>query len=136
MSKTKNIPKECPSCGGNLSIIELQCENCNTVIKGKYVIPKLIRLQEDEMEFLISFLSSRGNIKEIEKELKISYPTVKAKLDNLLMSLGIKNRIETTTDFKKSILDSIEKGEMKVEEAVKIFKSKLNNYSFEEDNNE
>ncbi len=126
MSKTKIIPRECPSCSGNLNIIELQCESCNTIIKGKYIIPKLIRLQEEEMEFLMVFLSARGNIKEIEKDLKISYPTVKAKLDNLLISLGIKNRKESTTDFKKSILDSIEKGEMKVDEAVKIFKSKLN----------
>ena len=78
------------------------------------------------MNFLMTFLSTRGNIKEIEKDLKISYPTVKTKLDNLLISLGIKNRVESTTDFKKSILDSIEKGEMKIDEAVKIFKSKQN----------
>jgi hypothetical protein len=88
------------------------------------------------MEFLVSFLSARGNIKEIERELNISYPTVKAKLDNLLISLGMKNKIESTTDFKKSILDSIEKGEMKVEEAIKIFKSKYKNGSYKEENNE
>jgi len=126
MSKIKNIPRECPSCGGNLNIIELQCDSCSTIIKGEYLIPKLIKLQEEEMNFLMTFLSTRGNIKEIEKDLKISYPTVKTKLDNLLISLGIKNRVESTTDFKKSILDSIEKGEMKVDEAVKIFKSKQN----------
>ena len=119
----KKIPKECPSCGGDLRITELRCMNCNTVIKGEYSPPIIIKLKEDEMEFLFSFLKARGNIKEVEKLLKISYPTVKARLESLLSSIGIKE--EGFSDLRKSVLDAIERGEMKVEEAIKILKQKF-----------
>lgn len=121
----KKIPKECPSCGGNLKITELRCVNCDTIIKGEYSPPTIIKLKEDEIEFLFSFLKARGNIKEVEKLLKISYPTVKARLESLLSSIGIKKEDEDIADFRKSILDAIERGEMKVEEAVKMLKQKF-----------
>lgn len=121
----KKIPRECPSCGGDLKITELRCANCNTVIKGEYSSPTIIKLKEDEMEFLFSFLKARGNIKEVEKLLKISYPTVKARLESLLSSIGIKKEDEEVVDFRKSILDAIEMGEIKVEEAIKMLKQKF-----------
>lgn len=72
------------------------------------------------MEFLYSFLKARGNIKEVERLLKISYPTVKARLESLLASLGIKE--EASSDYQESILDAIDRGEIKVDEAIKLLK--------------
>lgn len=120
MKIVKNIPKECPSCGGDLDITELRCSNCDTIIKGEYSLPAIIRLKDDEMEFLYSFLKARGNIKEVERLLKISYPTVKARLESLLASLGIKE--EASSDYQESILDAIDRGEIKVDEAIKLLK--------------
>ena len=116
----KNIPKECPSCGGDLKITELRCNNCETVIKGEYLLPAVIRLKDDEMEFLYAFLRARGNIKEVERLLRISYPTVKARLESLLASLGIK--IDASSDYQESILDAIDRGEINVDEAIKLLK--------------
>ncbi|MDO9630169.1 MAG: DUF2089 family protein, partial [Acholeplasmataceae bacterium] len=79
---------------------------------------------------------NRGNIKQIEKELNISYPTVKKMLDEVIVGLGYsvedddtvftkdKEKEETKTTLKQSILDKIEKGEMTVQAALELLNKK------------
>ena len=69
----------------------------------------------------MEFLRSRGNIKEVQSRLSISYPTVKAKLDKLLENLGLYEE-EKVIINKEEILEKLERGEIKAEEAVKLLK--------------
>ncbi len=116
----KKIPMHCPACGAELHITELKCPKCGTIIRGDFPIDRLLLLSEEDKEFLITFLRSRGNIKEVQERLNISYPTAKNRLDKLLMSLGLYDTSKKPRE--KEILDLLERGEINAREAIKLIK--------------
>lgn len=69
------------------------------------------------------FLACRGNIKDVEKQLRISYPTVRSKLDeiNNKLSLAIKKDIEKEKR-KEKIMEMLENKEISSEEAINLLK--------------
>ncbi len=78
----------CPVCSGELTITRLQCRSCGTALEGEFGAGRFGRLDREQLSLLESFLRSRGNLKEMERELGISYPTVRARVDALVRSLG------------------------------------------------
>ena len=116
----KKIPTICPACTSKLEITELKCKTCGTVLQGEFPINKLLSLSEEDEKFLMAFLRSRGNIKEVQERLSISYPTVKNRLDKLLIAMGLFNEAEGLKE--KEILENLEKKEISVAEAVKLIK--------------
>lgn len=85
-------PHECPICHGKLTITEVSCPSCGTRMQGSFEGCRFCSLSPEETSFLVTFLRSRGSIKDVERELGVSYPTVRAALDNLLRSLGLDGR--------------------------------------------
>lgn len=79
----------CPVCSGELTIARLHCRSCGTALEGEFGVGRFGRLDPDQMSLLESFLRSRGNLKEMERELGISYPTVRGRVDALIRSLGL-----------------------------------------------
>jgi hypothetical protein len=79
----------CPVCSGELTIARLHCRSCGTALEGEFGVGRFGRLDRDQMSLLESFLRSRGNLKEMERELGISYPTVRGRVDALIRSLGL-----------------------------------------------
>ena len=116
----KKMPTKCPACGAELHITELKCPKCGTIIRGDFPIDRLLSLSDENKEFLIVFLRSRGSIKEVQERLNISYPTAKNRLDELLISLGLYDASKKPKE--KEILDSLERGEISVEEAIRLIK--------------
>jgi hypothetical protein len=78
----------CPVCSGELTITRLHCRSCGTALEGEFGAGRFGRLDREQLALLESFLRSRGNLKEMERELGISYPTVRARVDALVRSLG------------------------------------------------
>lgn len=78
----------CPVCAGELTITRLHCRSCGTALEGEFVTGRFGRLDREQMGLLESFLRSRGNLKEMERELGISYPTVRGRVDALVRALG------------------------------------------------
>lgn len=115
-----NIPTNCPSCGARMNITELKCSKCTTVVQGNFPINKLISLMEEDRDFLMTFLRSRGNIKEVQERMGISYPTVKNKLDKLLSALGLYDEIKNPN--RNEILNALNNGEISTEEAINLLK--------------
>ena len=115
-----NIPTNCPACNARMNITELKCSKCNTTVQGNFPMNKLISLSEEDREFLMTFLRSRGNIKEVQERMGISYPTVKNRLDKLLAALGLLNEAKILS--RSEIMDSLNNGEISVEEAVNLLK--------------
>jgi hypothetical protein len=76
-------------------------------------------LSQEHKEFAEIFIKNRGNIKEIERELSVSYPTVKGKLDSLIAALGYKNQTTNSND-KKEVLERLYRGEINSEEAIRL----------------
>ena len=109
----------CPVCFKKLRCIKLKCSSCSTIIENEFEFSKFDYLNKEQLYFVETFLKCRGNIKDVEKELGISYPTVRAKLDDVLVNLGYGGTEDRKTRENKSILEALEKGEISAEEAIK-----------------
>jgi len=119
----REVLGKCPVCGGDTSITKIRCSKCKTTIEGDFDLCKFCRLTPEQKEFIDVFIKCRGNIKEIEKELGISYPTVKNKIEDVVMALGHKvdDRVYESID-RKEILDRLNNGEISVDEALELLK--------------
>ncbi len=115
----REIMGQCPICSGTVEITEVYCNSCKSTIKGHFKPCKFCTLSQEHKEFAEIFIKNRGSIKEIERELGISYPTVKGKLDSLITALGYKNQNSNNND-KKEVLERLYKGEITSEEAVRL----------------
>ena len=78
----------CPVCSGELTITRLHCRACGSALEGEFGVGRFGRLDREQLSLLESFLRSRGNLKEMERELGISYPTVRGRVDALVRTLG------------------------------------------------
>ncbi len=117
------ISWKCPNCGDRMAVTGLQCISCGAEVSGQFAPCRFCDLDEGELNLLFAFLAGRGNIKQVEKSLGISYPTVRSRLDTLLDRLGL------SADFKprpmaKDILDRLERGEISVEKALGLLEGK------------
>ncbi len=136
MAKKNNVITTCPVCSHDLHITHLSCDHCHTEIKGEFSFSKFNYLNVETLYFIEVFVKNRGNIKAVEKEMNISYPTVKKYLDEAITALGYNadesvdkeegqsqgvdmNYIRTK---QQEVLNKIKEGEIKVEEALKMIK--------------
>ena len=78
----------CPVCGDELMVTRLQCQQCDTALEGRFRLGRFQRLSAEQLAFLEVFVKNRGIIKDVEAELGISYPTVRARLDETLRAMG------------------------------------------------
>lgn len=78
------LPCNCPSCSEQLKVKSLICDNCGTEVSGSYGLPVLAKLSADDQRFVLSFVKHSGSLKEMAAELKLSYPTVRNLLNELI----------------------------------------------------
>lgn len=109
---------KCPVCQGPLNVSKLHCHACNIEISGDFTLSKFDQLTKSEIHFIERFLVNQGNIKEMEKELGISYPTVKKQLDSILLKLNLPSKSVTLT--KEEVVMKVAKGELTPEEAEEL----------------
>jgi hypothetical protein len=83
-----DVISTCPVCAGELAVTRLRCGSCGTTLEGEFSVGRFARLSRDQTALLESFLRSRGNLRDIERELGISYPTVRARVEALVRALG------------------------------------------------
>lgn len=79
----------CPVCQGELTVTRLNCRSCGTSIEGEFSVGRFARLSREQLALLESFLRTRGNLRELERELGVSYPTVRGRVDALVRALGL-----------------------------------------------
>lgn len=113
---------KCPVCGEELQVTRLSCNNCHTTIEGSFSACRFCRLTNEQKNFLEVFVKNRGNIKEIEKELGISYPTVRNRMEDLIESLGYKPKYSEPKINQKEILEKLNNGEISSEEAIRLLR--------------
>lgn len=87
MNSQKRLPKICPACGGKLHVQAMCCEECDTRIEGSFPLPKLMLLSEDDQQFVLDFVMCSGSLKEMATKLKLSYPSVRNRLDDIISAL-------------------------------------------------
>lgn len=84
----KRLPLQCPACDSHLSVGRLFCGQCNTEVCGDFELPLLAKLTEKEQLFVIDFIKSSGSLKDMAKNMGVSYPTVRNILDDLIDKLN------------------------------------------------
>jgi hypothetical protein len=120
--KLNKLLTQDPISGGPLYVSELQGEDSGVAIRGRFAIPRWSHLSEDQEQFLETFLRCRGMINSVERELGISYPTVKSRLESLLTALDLSpikedERKSKSAEKKAKIIEQLEKGEITPEQA-------------------
>src|SRR5438477_12826210 len=83
----------CPICNESLRVVRLECEACGTRLEGNFTLGRFHSLTADQLEFLETFIRARGNFKDVERELGISYPTVRSRLDAVIRALGFPSQV-------------------------------------------
>jgi len=83
----KRLPTSCPSCNGRLSVKRLRCDHCETEVEGQFALPALASLSLEDQEFIVEFIKASGSLKEMAVILKVSYPTVRNRLDEVIAKL-------------------------------------------------
>jgi len=117
----KKLIGRCPACDGSLYISELSCRKCEVKIRGEFEVPMFARLTDEEREFLMIFLHSRGSLRDVQRELALSYPTVRNRLDALLAKMGIITARASHEEINE-VLNRLESGELSAEEAIRLIK--------------
>lgn len=120
-------PGQCPVCNHELNVTKLSCSNCGTKLEGEFAACKFCQLPAEQRDFIEVFIKCRGNIKDVEKELGISYPTVRNRLDAAIEALGYRverdaGELSAEKEERQAILDSLERGEITPQEATKQLK--------------
>jgi hypothetical protein len=115
----------CPVCGGELRVTRLRCVNCDCELSGSFTLSRLARLKPEQWRFVEVFLKNEGTIKDVEAELGISYPTVRARLREVIRALGFDVRGDARdesadADRRKGVLDSLARKEISVEDAARL----------------
>lgn len=113
----------CPACGKPMDVTRLECRTCATALEGRFRTCDFCQLAPDQAEFVRIFLSCRGNIREVERELAISYPTVRNRLNAVIRALGfdVEDRQEIER-LREDVLSQLESGTLGAEEALRILK--------------
>ncbi len=116
---------ECPRCGGGLEVRELGCSECEVTVRGRFGRCEFCALPGEQMRFLRLFVSRRGNLREVERELGVSYPTVRARLDDLLRALGYPvspTSAQDRQERRRQVVEALREGTMTPEEAAKALR--------------
>ena len=118
----KNIIGYCPICKEKLIVKTLKCNHCDTEITGEFELNPFDYLSKEQLDFALVFIKNQGNIKSIEKDLGISYPTVKKNIDELCNSLNIKavSYVDNNEDLREKTKRQLKNGEISFEEAERI----------------
>jgi len=115
----------CPSCGGAVEVRELWCPDCEISVRGRFPRCEFCRLPEEQLAFLRLFVSRRGNLREVERELGVSYPTVRARLDDVLKALGYPVSPVSAAERqerRQRVLEDLKAGRISAEEATRALR--------------
>jgi hypothetical protein len=122
----KHAPRDCPVCGETLALTRLSCDECGTELAGHFPTCEYCSLNEEDREVLKIFLQSRGNVKELERHLSVSYPTARARFDGVLARLGMEPSGADAVPVEEAppaesteILARLSRGEIDVDEAMR-----------------
>jgi hypothetical protein len=112
----------CPVCADDLRIVRLECQACGSALQGNFTLGRLARLTREQLQFVEIFIRCRGKIKDVEEELGISYPTVVARLNEVVQAMGFEVRPEgvdnDAASRRQQILDELAAGKLTASEAA------------------
>ncbi len=122
------VPTSCPVCHEKLTVRKLQCRNCDTSIEGHFELGLLGNLNVDQLVFVETFIRCEGKLNRVEKELGMSYPTLRARLTEIIRAMGypVGPELEMISDEERHrILDDLANGRISSEEAMRFLEGQV-----------
>ena len=121
MHRKMPMPTRCPVSGEALEVTRLHCPESGVTLEGRFQPNEFALLPEENLEFLRLFVRARGNLKEIERIMGLSYPTIRHRFENLLTTLGYEVAPEEggPDDRRAEILARLERGDLDAEQAAR-----------------
>jgi hypothetical protein len=119
-SGSRRAPQECPVCRERLHVTQLGCDTCGTGITGEFETCEFCALDGRDLDVLRVFLASRGNMKDLERHLGVSYPTARGRFDEVVRKLGLGDAGPPGPepgDDRLSTLRALAEGRLDVEQA-------------------
>ncbi|HEY8600300.1 MAG TPA: DUF2089 domain-containing protein [Thermomicrobiales bacterium] len=125
------LPTQCPVCSGELAITGVRCTNCATTMAGQFSQGRFANLNQPQWHFIETFIRCKGKIKDVEVALDISYPTVVARLNDVVRALGFESgdeaselrRIAASEERRRDILQRLERKEIGPKDALRLMES-------------
>ena len=111
-----SIPPKCPSCGDRLIVVKLQCTSCGTEVNGEFDVCPVCKLEGRNRELFDLFMEARGNLKDVQRKLGVSYPTVRHRIENMFCEL----KGEVPKMDPSQILKELSDGKIDVETASRL----------------
>jgi len=115
---TRRPPLNCPVCSTRLAVTRLTCPSCETELSGAFAQCEFCVLTDEDRDVLRVFLASRGNMKDLERHLGVSYPTARARFDTLLSRLGIERSPASPAPSRVELMEQVARGEIDIDEAL------------------
>ena len=122
VDRGRRPPINCPVCNERLALTRLSCPACDTELSGGFASCEFCALSNEDRDVLRVFLASRGNMKDLERHLGVSYPTARARFDSLLGKIGI-DRPAAPSPTRVELMEQVARGEIDIEEALKRLES-------------
>jgi hypothetical protein len=117
------MPTRCPVTGEPLEVTRLRAPNSGVVIEGQFLPNEFALLDRESLDYLRLFVKVRGNLKEVERMLGVSYPTVRSRFEQLLRALGYEAAPEVSGEARTDVLSRLERGEISAEEATRALQA-------------
>lgn len=123
IDQRRRPPLNCPVCDERLALTRLSCPACDTELSGGFATCEFCVLSNEDRDVLRVFLSSRGNMKDLERHLGVSYPTARARFDALLAKIGIDRPSAAPAPTRVELMEQVARGEIDIDEALKRLES-------------
>ena len=123
----KTLPGKCPICGENLTVTRMHCRNCDTTLEGQFSLGVLELLSKEQLLFVETFVRCEGKLNRMEKEMGLSYPTLRSRLTELIRAMGYDVGQEepppatagVSDEERRRVLEDLAAGRISTEQAVK-----------------
>jgi hypothetical protein len=119
-------PSLCPVCGDKLVVTRLNCPNCDTTIEGHFQSSRLEQLSPEHRAFVELFVRCEGKLNWVAQELKLSYPTVRGRLDDVIRAMGYEvkemppaEEKQRLAEQRQLVLDDLAGGKITPADAVR-----------------
>ncbi len=116
------VPTVCPVCQNSLVVTRLACRNCGTALEGRFEMERLFRLTPEQVHFVEIFIRCEGKFSRVQEELGLSYPTVRNRLNEVILALGYEVGEGQAKDKgrRQEVLQRLAQGEISAEEALRL----------------
>ena len=116
----------CPVCRNELVVSRLHCPSCDTSIEGRFTTGHFANLTQEQLKFIITFVRCEGKINRMEDELKLSYPTIRNRLHEVIRAMGFEpgkdESPEIDDEKRRSVLEDLDAGKISAEDAMRFLR--------------